>query len=564
MAGSFLAFSLTSSLVLTALYLPYKWLMAGEKTFSFNRMAIIGCYIISLAAFFVVPLFHFDNAPDIAAQISFGDVVMTGVNDSSEWIATSSIIPILLCVYLAGVVCATGFVVWNIVCLQLILSRTLVSEINGSRVNISPNPRLMPFSFGRKIVIPSTAVDSNVGLIVAHENEHIARHHWLDLMLAQAVCIIQWYSPASWLMMSELRAVHEFQADEGAIRQGVNIKEYQVLLIKKAVGVRFPSLTNSLNHSNLKTRITMMYSKQPKGLRRLRPLALVPALGAALLVVNLPAVASALSEVSDSALPSLSSAKVTENSKPEQIYVVSHSKAPQANGADVVAYTATAKSTRDSNAKSHGPNVSMSLDTSDKDVDVPAQYPGGESEMLKKLLTVTKYPAEAMKANEQGRVLVKFIVDKNGKVVSPEVEEGVTPALNQAAIDAVMQLDDFIPAQKDGKPVSVSFQLPVNFSLQGATPAEKTSSDVTAVEVYRLDTEKKDDKVEINLNYEPGKKFDSKEVTKIFINGNEAKVGLEQSDIDYSSNYNVYRSKDGKAVVIIKQTTDNNQKDSKK
>ena len=105
--------------------------------------------------------------------------------------------------------------------------------------------------------------------------------------MAQLVAVFQWYNPAAWLMREELKAVHEYQADSGVISSGVNPREYQMLLIKKAVGARFPSLANSLNHSKLKKRITMMYNPKTSASRRLRVLALAPAFAAAVLVTDI-------------------------------------------------------------------------------------------------------------------------------------------------------------------------------------------------------------------------------------------------------------------------------------
>ena len=122
------------------------------------------------------------------------------------------------------------------------------------------------------------------------------------MLLAEIITIFNWYNPAAWLLKEELKTVHEYQADMAVIDSGANIKEYQLLLIKKAVGARLPSFANSLNHSKLKKRITMMYSSESGKRSRLRALAIVPALALALTVFNTPIVASALSTVSSSQL----------------------------------------------------------------------------------------------------------------------------------------------------------------------------------------------------------------------------------------------------------------------
>ena len=119
----------------------------------------------------------------------------------------------------------------------------------------------------------------------------------MDLLIAQAVCIVNWFNPAAWLMRDELMLVHEYQADMAVIDRGHDAQEYQMLLIKKAVGARFPSLANSLNHSKLKKLITMMYKAKSGAGRKWKALALVPALALALGLTGVPVVRAAVSTI---------------------------------------------------------------------------------------------------------------------------------------------------------------------------------------------------------------------------------------------------------------------------
>ena len=111
-------------------------------------------------------------------------------------------------------------------------------------------------------------------------------------------------------MRDELMLIHEYQADMAVITGGHNPQEYQTLLIKKAVGARFPSLANSLNHSKLKKRITMMYKEKSGAKGQWKALALVPMFALALGVVSIPAVRATVSTISRS---EVSVGKVNEN-----------------------------------------------------------------------------------------------------------------------------------------------------------------------------------------------------------------------------------------------------------
>ena len=142
-----------------------------------------------------------------------------------------------------------------------------VKDNTGNIRLIVTDEKISPFSWMNHIVISRTDLEENGREILCHEMAHITNHHSIDLVLADICILLQWFNPASWLIKSELQNVHEFEADETVIRNGIDAKNYQLLLIKKAVGSRLYSIANSFNHSKLKKRITMMMKKeiQPMG-----------------------------------------------------------------------------------------------------------------------------------------------------------------------------------------------------------------------------------------------------------------------------------------------------------
>ena len=133
-----------------------------------------------------------------------------------------------------------------------------IKDNTGKIKLIVTDENISPFSWMNHIVISRTDLEENGREILCHEMAHITNHHSIDLVLADICILLQWFNPASWLIKSELQNVHEFEADETVIRNGIDAKNYQLLLIKKAVGSRLYSIANSFNHSKLKKRITMM------------------------------------------------------------------------------------------------------------------------------------------------------------------------------------------------------------------------------------------------------------------------------------------------------------------
>lgn len=95
------------------------------------------------------------------------------------------------------------------------------------------------------------------------------------------------------------------------------------------------------------------------------------------------------------------------------------------------------------------------------------QFPGGEAELLKWIGNHIKYPTMAMENGVQGRVVVRFVVTKDGSIGEVQVARGKDPDLDKEAVRVVRSLPKFTPGRMNGQPVSVWYTLPVNFKLQG-------------------------------------------------------------------------------------------------
>ncbi|MEJ5266702.1 MAG: energy transducer TonB [Bacteroidales bacterium] len=92
-------------------------------------------------------------------------------------------------------------------------------------------------------------------------------------------------------------------------------------------------------------------------------------------------------------------------------------------------------------------------------------FPGGEAELLKFIAENTKYPEIAKENGIQGRVFVQFVIDKNGNVTNVTIARGVDPYLDAEAIRVVKMLPKWTPGKQRGKPVPVTFVVPINFKL---------------------------------------------------------------------------------------------------
>lgn len=100
------------------------------------------------------------------------------------------------------------------------------------------------------------------------------------------------------------------------------------------------------------------------------------------------------------------------------------------------------------------------------EVEVKPEFPGGESAIREFLMMNTKYPEKALEEGIQGKVLVEFAIDKEGKVTDPKVKNRVNPELDAEAIRVVSEMPDWKPGESKGEKVKVKFTVPLNFNLE--------------------------------------------------------------------------------------------------
>ena len=482
--GAIFSYSLTVSVFLLFGYLTYKIFLASEKQSSVNRIALLFIYVASVVS---VPLLtlQLSSGAEAAAggTIELGEIVINVVPVDDPG---SPMLPrVLLGIYAAGVGVVLVSTLHGLVNLFRIVRKGERSEL-GEYTLVRLSECRVPFSFGRYIVVGSGEPDQMMRMIMAHEGAHLRYRHWIDLVIAQMGCVVMWYNPASWLMREEMRQVHEYQADEAVLAQGFSPYEYQMLLIKKAAGRRLQSLANSLNHSNLSKRITMMYKSENRAVRRMRSLALVPALVVAAIAVQQPAVATSISSAREATLLDGEShdvafdGKVSENLSDVQTFV-----------AMPVEETVEAESAVEAEAPvasvAQAPEMQAEAEADDKPVNSCAKmpsFPGGDRAMAEFVMRNIRYPQSSIDAGEQGAVVVRFVVGKDGKVSDATVIRGRSDALNAEALRVVSTMPDFEPGlNEEGKAVACNYTIPVMFKLKRDVKKESEKVDETVTVV---------------------------------------------------------------------------------
>lgn len=301
---------------MTLLYLGYKWLMASTTFHATNRLTLLLIIAISWAMPALTPLF----APRPAVDIEIGiPITIVDAADAAAPVAAPEPFhweSLAVTIYIIGMAIATLFTLFSAAKVWRIIRRGARTDLGRYTLVVSDKVP-GPFSWGRYIVIRQQDCDRYQDMVVAHETAHLDRLHWVDLLIAHLNIILQWYSPASYLILHEMKCVHEYQADSSAA--GDDPYEYQIMLLKKTVGSSFPTFADSLNHSQIKQRLTMMMQNETKAWRRLAALAIPAMTAVALTVLSTPSVASVIESIRESYVREDSADKVTKSSFNGQI-----------------------------------------------------------------------------------------------------------------------------------------------------------------------------------------------------------------------------------------------------
>lgn len=523
--GTLASYMAQSALVMTMLYLAYKWLMASTTFLSLNRAALLGIYIVSWSLPALLPLL--ENGSDETAAISVGLRALSLAPEAAPASPSTDWWRVALWIYMAGGAATLGVTVAGIMRMRRIILSGTRSEENGY-VKIVSRAAPGPFSWGRYIVLRPCDCDSSMVMVMAHEEAHLRQLHWLDLVAAQITVILQWFSPAAWLMMRELKTVHEFQADRAVA--GDDPVAYQMMLLKKTVGSSFPTFTDSLNHSQIKLRITMMMTKRTSPSRKMTALALPAMAALAAMTLSQPAVADVVLRISSATVTNGENhdRKVTKSAPSAQMpRAVSTADDIVTEEKDADAVTQVSSQTEDTSetvteelsvisidktSGSSGPAMAIFIDGKEdkgdlsavnphdivaiqiikNDPDYPdgkimittvnaadgaatvavasekcAEFKGGQKALMRFLADNIKYPAEAKEAGVSGRVVVSFTIEADGTVSDPQIVRGQHPALDKEALRVVrLSGGQWIPGSNGGTPVATRYTVPISFKTK--------------------------------------------------------------------------------------------------
>ena len=446
-----LIYQIKVGLCLIAFYLLWKLLLSRETFHRFNRVALLVVMVLAL----VLPWIRLslDATVQVAKpMVVLEDLLVTpgGAAAAQQTSLSWSVMDFATLAYFIGVAMALAWFLhshWSLY--RLLKQGRRESLPGGITLHVVPGDQ-SPFSYFKHIVISEQDYRDNPHEILTHEQAHIGLRHSWDVLFMSMVTLFQWWNPAAWLLGRELRLVHEYEADEAVLNQGINAKQYQLLLIRKSVGDKLFSMANNFNYQSLKKRIRMMSMNKSSRWNRLRALAVVPVIALALLAfANNKSVAAVVTAgvQQDNAVQS-------EIQSPESVQVEAATQPVEAEAVEMNTEEKTPVETEPQSKKVYN------------SVEQMPEFPGGAAAMMRYLQENIKYPPEAAKNNIEGRVIVQFVIDETGQVGEVKVVRPVSEELDAEAVRVVKTFPKFEPGRQDGEAVSVWYTLPVMFKIQ--------------------------------------------------------------------------------------------------
>lgn len=443
------------NIAMALFYTFYRLFFRNDTFFGLRRITLLSIYFIA----FLYPLA--DLSMWFTERQNFTELIQLYTTTVLPEVSTVAIthaapqlvsfnwqaigLKIIASVYIAGLLVFTYRCIAELINITLLFFRSKKRWIGDVKVCILPQKE-EPFSFmGWIFIHPATYREQVRNEILQHENAHVKQWHSLDMILGELVLIFCWINPFAWLLKREIGINHEYLADQQVIRAGFNKKEYQYSLIgmEHILPGAAANLYNHFSVLPLKKRIIMLNKRKTQRIGQLKYLMFIPLAGLLLIFSNVDAMA----RVTGYAIEPISLPSVIE-----KITVPAEPQSKAVADTDTTVYTVVEKS--------------------------PRFADGGDAGLLKYINTNVKYPSKAVEEKQQGRVSVKFIVEKDGSLSNFQIpkDRGAGPLLDAEALRVMKSMPNWIPGEQRGKKVRVSFVVPVMFKLGADTSTQSVKT----------------------------------------------------------------------------------------
>ncbi|MCD9018030.1 M56 family metallopeptidase [Parachryseolinea silvisoli] len=406
-----------SGFSLVVLYALYGVMLRYERNHQLNRFIGLACIVFSIA----IPFIQFKHVSQAGRFPGMFSVVTSGTADFQETVSSAlsaSTIDIVLALYILGAgVCLFRCVFGLAALLRLYMHSPRRHQWGFTVVDLQQP--VSPFTFFNILFMGKENMDDTVrATMLLHERVHRDQYHSVDNIFLEVVTVLFWFNPVAWLFRRDIKAEHEYYADERVLENGIDREDYQYILFKARTGVPIEFGNHLSSKTSLIKRFNMMTKARTNPQHSYWRVSLYLALMSVIVFLG-----------------------------------------------------------------------AFSGRTEEQPFDKIATYKQGEAAMYQILTKRIMYPATARHENRSGLVQVSFTVNEKGHVENIRAEmrkdgyllkemvvvgyhqtteeaKGIDDALKAAAVQAVEGLGAFIPAQKNGKPVSCVLTLPIKFTLE--------------------------------------------------------------------------------------------------
>ena len=489
-----LAYFLKINVGIIVFYIFYRLFFYKDPFFHWRRTALL-CFLGVSLFYPMLNLQEWVKAhepmvviADLYATTLLPEVVfeetITPTHTNWQEFATNS----LSIIYFCGVILLFIRFIMQLTSIILLRIQCKVTEIQGVRVQIL-NKASGPFSFFHWIFVhPESHTQEELAEILTHEQTHAHQLHSADIMFSELICIACWFNPFIWLMKREIRNNLEYMADQRVLQTGYDYKVYQYHLLGLAHNKAAATLYNSFNVLPLKNRIKMMNKKRTKEIGRTKYLLFLPLAALLLIISNIEAVARTTKNFAREVIQTVekSTEQVTKATGqiPEQA-TVEEVTIPKEIPADIDI------TDKDPSAIMQKVNTEDDDDIFDVVEEMPV-FPGGQTGLMEFIAKNLRYPVKAQKEGIQGRVIARFIVEKDGSVSNLAVaRRSASSELDAEAIRVLSTMPKWTPGKQRGKEVRVKYTVPIAFRLSG--PEVEEIKDSKLMEVVVVGYAPKDD-----------------------------------------------------------------------
>ncbi|MEN2399829.1 M56 family metallopeptidase [Flavobacterium sp. MC2016-06] len=406
-----ITYLLKSGILLLVFYAVYKLWLENEKLFRFNRAYLLLSLVFSL----IIPLrlISFQRAvSNKIALIQLDQLVIQKSNESLKTLIENlNLNNIILGIYSIAVLMLTIRFVLNLYSFYQKMKRNETQFVNGEKVVLMEEFAL-PHSFWNAIFINKVEFENRriPSELIAHEKAHLRQKHTLDILFVEFLQIILWFNPIIIFYKKAIKLNHEFLADEAVNVEFNSVSNYQNLLLDIASNKTNIALASNINYLITKKRFLMMTKKQSpiKAVFKVFTVGVVCSL--VLLIFSTESIAQ------------------TDKNK---------TKVPDGS--------------------------TVGFDT--ENVKQP-EFPGGMTEFYKFVGKNFKTPAEASKNKIEGKINMKFTIEKDGSVSEVVVINDLGYGLGTEAARVIRLSPKWIPASERGVPVRVQYDLPITIQAE--------------------------------------------------------------------------------------------------